>query len=336
MPNVGGTGYYRFDLQPADWRALIASSAQLPAGEAIATTDSLWASFRAGKAPASWLIDEARAMAANPSAVASVDPGQRLSGLHTLGLIGPSSEAAYRALIASIYGPRLAAIGFDPRFGAHATDAPDRQKLRQQLVGLLASDAQDPAVRAKLKAAADAYLAGDTKALDPSFFDSGFGVVAEDGGLPAAKQLIEKALSTEDSDVRQALLGAAATGGHPDVADYLFALNDKRLRSFDRLMMLGGLAATPQTRDMTAKWILANYDNLASGNGIFITSRLPGMFNSQCGAVEADRVEQALGPKIMKANVAVLEFRRMLERVRNCGILKQAKGAEIAAALAEK
>ena len=336
MPNVGGTGYYRFDLQPADWRALIASSAQLPAGEAIATTDSLWASFRAGKAPASWLIEEARAMAANPSAVASVDPGQRLSGLHTLGLIGPSSEAAYRALIASIYGPRLAAIGFDPRFGAHATDAPDRQKLRQQLVGLLASDAQDPAVRAKLKAAADAYLAGDTKALDPSFFDSGFGVVAEDGGLPAAKQLIEKALSTEDSDVRQALLGAAATGGHPDVADYLFALNDKRLRSFDRLMMLGGLAASPQTRDMTAKWILANYDNLASGNGIFITSRLPGMFNSQCGAVEADRVEQALGPKIMKANVAVLEFRRMLERVRNCGILKQAKGAEIAAALAEK
>jgi len=336
MPNVGGTGYYRFDLQPADWRALIASSAQLPAGEAIATTDSLWASFRAGKAPASWLIEEARAMAANPSAVASVDPGQRLSGLHTLGLIGPSSEAAYRALIASIYGPRLAAIGFDPRFGAHATDAPDRQKLRQQLVGLLASDAQDPAVRAKLKAAADAYLAGDTKALDPSFFDSGFGVVAEDGGLPAAKQLIEKALSTEDSDVRQALLGAAATGGHPDVADYLFALNDKRLRSFDRLMMLGGLAASPQTRDMTAKWILANYDNLASGNGIFITSRLPGMFNSQCGAVEADRVEQALGPKIMKANVAVLEFRRMLERVRNCGILKQAKGAEIAAALAAK
>ncbi len=32
-------------------------------GEALATTDSLWAAFRAGKAPASWLIEEARAMA---------------------------------------------------------------------------------------------------------------------------------------------------------------------------------------------------------------------------------------------------------------------------------
>jgi hypothetical protein len=38
----------------------------------------------------------------------------------------------------------------------------------------------------------------------------------------------------------------------------------------------------------------------------------------------------------MKANVAVLEFRRMLERVRNCGVLKRAKQAEIAAALATK
>jgi hypothetical protein len=275
-------------------------------------------------------------MAANPSSAASVDPGERLSGLHNLGLIGPSSEAAYRSLIASIYGPRLAAIGFDPKFGAQASDTPDRQKLRQQLVGLMAFDAHDAAVRAKLKTAAQAYLAGDKQALDPSFFDSGFGVVAADGGLPAARQLIETGLSTEDADVRQALLGAAAGGGHADVANYLFNLSDKRLRSFDRLELIGVLASVPETRNLTGNWILANYDKLASGNGIFITSRLPGMFSGQCGAAQADRIEQALGPKIMKAKVAVLEFQRMLERVRNCGILKQAKGAEIAAAVTAK
>src|SRR5205814_1830289 len=80
MPNVGGTGYYRFELEPADWQALIAASAQLAPGEALATSDSLWAAFRAGKAQASWLIDEARAMAASPKAAASVDPGERLAG----------------------------------------------------------------------------------------------------------------------------------------------------------------------------------------------------------------------------------------------------------------
>ena len=40
--------------------------------------------------------------------------------------------------------------------------------------------------------------------------------------------------------------------------------------------------------------------------------------------------------KIMKANAGVLEFQRTLERVRNCGVLKQAKAAEIAAAIAGK
>ena len=53
-------------------------------------------------------------MAANPSAAASVDPGSKLVGLHTVGLIGPALETAYRSLMASIYGPRLTSIGFDP------------------------------------------------------------------------------------------------------------------------------------------------------------------------------------------------------------------------------
>jgi len=276
-------------------------------------------------------------MAANPSAAASVDPGGRLSGLHNLGLIAPDSEPQYRALIASIYGPRLQAIGFDPKFGAQAQDTPDRQQLRQQLVGLMAFDAHDPAVRAKLKSAADAYLAGDKTALDPAFLGAGFAVVADEGGLAAAKTLVDRALANEDADVRQAQLGAAASTGNADVARYLLALDDKRMRSFDRLMLLNELSHTPETRAIANDWILANYDKLlASGNGVFITSRLPGMFNGQCSAAQADRVEQALGPKIMKANAGVLEFQRTLERVRNCGILKQAKGAEIAAAIAAK
>jgi hypothetical protein len=333
VPNVGGTGYYRFDLSPQDWQALIATSADLAPGEALATTDSLWASFRAGKAPARLLIDEARAMAANPSAAASVDPGGKLSGLKRAGLIGRESEPAYRALMASIYGPRLASIGFDPKFGAYANDTPDQQNLRQRLVDLIAFDAHDPTVRAKLKTAGDAYLAGNRNAVDPAFLGSALGVVAEDGGLPVAKRLVEKALATEDAEVRQAELGAAAASGHPEVANYLLGLNDKRLRSFDRIMLIGQLIGTPETSALTSNWIFANYDKLTSGNGIFLTSRLPGMFNSQCGAEAAERVEKTLGPKVMKMNSGVLEYRRTLERIRDCGIFKQAKSAEVAAAL---
>jgi len=334
VPNVGGTGYYRFDMAPADWQALIAQSAQLDPGEALATTDSLWASFRAGKAPARLLIDEARAMAANPSSEASVDPGRKLASVKGSGLIGKESEPAYRALMASLYAPRLASLGFDPKFGAHSNDTPDQQRLRQRLVGLVAFEAKDPAVRAKLKAAGDAYLKGDTKAVDPAFLGQALAVVAEEGGLTAAKTLVEKGLASEDGDVRAQELGAAAGSGHADVANYLLGLDDKRLRSFDKIMILGQLIGTNETRALTTDWIFANYDKLTSGNGIFLTSRLPAMFNGQCGDAAADRIEKTLGPKVMKLNSGVLEYRRMLERVRNCGVLKQAKSAEIAAALA--
>jgi len=334
MPNVGGTGYYRFDLAPADWQALIAQSASLPAGEAIATTDSLWAAFRAGRVPAKWLFDEASAMAANPDATASVDGGARIAGLRLRGLIGADSPD-YRAFMAKTYTPRLAALGFDPKAGTYANEDPGKQNLREQLIGLVAGGAKDPATRATLKVAADKYLAGDKDALDPAFLGDALSVEVDEGGLDAAKKMVEIALSTEDPNLRSAALGAAAESGKADIANYLLGLSDKRLRTYDRLGLIGGLARTAGTKDLTTDWILANYDKLlASGNGVFITSRLPRMVSVQCGVDRAAKVDAVLGPKVRAAKAGVLDYERTLETIRDCGVLRDAKGAELTAALA--
>ena len=231
---------------------------------------------------------------------------------------------------------RLAAVGFDPKFGVYAKEDPGKQQLRQQLVELLALEAHDDALRAKLKSAADKWLGGDKQALDPGFRATALTVLADDGGLPAAKMLVEKALSSEDPTVREAALGAAATTGRPEVANYLLGLNDKRMRSFDQLGLIFGLAQTAGTRDMTGDWIFRNYAKLAEGNGIFISSRLPAALSAQCGVDQANRIESVLGPAVKKADVGLLSFQRTVESVRNCGILKQAKAAEIAAALTAK
>ncbi len=334
MPNVGGTGYYRFDLAPADWQALIATAATLSPGEAIATTDSLWASFRAGKAPAAWLVAEARAMAANADAAASVDPGERIAGWRSRGLIAPASLPAYRSLMASIYTPQLTRLGFDPRVGAYAADDPGKQNLRHQLVGLVADDAHDPAVRAKLKDAASRFLGGDAAALDTGFLASGLTILAQDGDLTVAKALIERALSSEDATLRSSALAAAASSGRADVANYLLSLDDKRLRGFDRLQLIFGIVGTVETRDLGTDWVLANYDRLVAGaNGIFITSRLPSAFASQCGADRAAAIDAKVGPAVRKANVGLLAYQRALESIRLCGTLRTAKAAEIAAAM---
>ncbi|HTL46055.1 MAG TPA: M1 family aminopeptidase [Vicinamibacterales bacterium] len=335
MPNVGGTGYYRFDLAPEDWRALIASAAELPAGEALATTDSLWASFTAGRTAASSLIEEAREMAKNPDSMASVAPAGHLSSMYLRGLVAPASKAAYASLLEPIYKPRLTALGFNPAFGAHADDAPDRQQLRQRLVDLMAFDANDPAIRTTLKEAAGKYLSGDAAAVDPAFLGAALQVVAEDGDLTTARTLVDKALSTEDPTVRQAELAAAASSGHTDVAAYLLNLDDKRLRGFDRELLIVVLAQTAGTRDFAADWFLANYGKLLTRfNGIFAAGLVPGALGTQCSVEEADRIERTLGPTIEKAGVQVLDFKRTIEAVRDCGVLKQSKMAEVAAALA--
>ncbi|MGI4948194.1 MAG: M1 family aminopeptidase, partial [Janthinobacterium lividum] len=336
MPNAGGTGYYRFDLAPGDWQALIAQGGTLSAGEALATNDSLYAAFRAGKAPASWIVDAAHTMANNPDSEVALEPAGYLAGWRRRGFLQPATLPKYRALIDATYAPKLAALGFDPKAGAHAADTPDRQNLRQQLVSLLAGEAQDATLNAKLATAARAYLGGDRTALDPAFVTPALDVVLAQGGLPAARTMMERALASEDASFRGDAIGAIATTGRPDVAQWLLTFTDPRLRSLERLQLLAGMAGTPETSGLATDWILANYAALASGgNGIFTTSRLPGMFGLQCGADRADRLERTLGPKVRAANAGVLEFERTAESIRHCGVLRDAKQAEINTAITD-
>lgn len=334
MPNAGGTGYYRFDLAPADWQALIAQGATLAPGEALATDDSLYAAFRAGRAPATWVVDIARSMAGNPDSDAALAPAGSLASWHRRGFITPATLPAYRSLIDGIYAPRLAVLGSELNAGAYGADAPDRQKLRQQLIALLVGEAQDGALRARMATAATAYLAGDRTALDPALVAPALDVVLEQGGLGASQAMMARALASEDAPFRNAAIGAIGTTGRADVAQWLLSFHDPRLRSLERLQLLGGLAGTPETSTLATDWILANYATLASGgNGIFTTSRLPGMFGLQCGADRADRLDRTLGPKVRAANAGVLEFERTVESIRHCGVLREAKQTEINAAI---
>ena len=333
MPNAGGQGYYRFTLSPEDWQALIASAPSLPAGEALAAEDSLWAAFRAGKADAATLVAATKAMAKAKDSNVVMDGGLRLGGLRATGLIEDAALPDYRRLLSAIYAPKLAEIGFDPAVGAHKADDPDRQKLRQDLVRLLALSAQDEAVRATLIAAGDAYLAGNAQAVDQAFLAAALMLNVQKSGLPAARTMLEKALTSEDSVFRPRALQAIATAGDPAIAKWVFGLDDKRIRPTERVTLLTLLAQTPETRDMAADWLLANYDKIAAGNGIFITSRLPQALGTQCSVERARDIETKLGPKVKAMGAGELEFARTVERIRHCGALKAAKAGEISAAL---
>ena len=336
IPNVGGTGYYRFELPNKDWDALIAMADRLPGGEALALDDSLYASFLAGRASPAQLITAAERLARNPDSYASDAGVNSLQALYNAGMLSAEGEAGYRRLLEQVYRPRLAAMGFDPRAGAYATEAPEKSQQREQMISRLAGTARDAGLRAQLSGAVKAYFGGDKAALDPAWFDDAFQVMLDEGGLAAARTLADQALASSDPLLRPAALRAIGDSGQADIAAW--ALNDftdPRLRKSERFGLIRTVIGSRGSRDLGFDWLKLHFDELTSGGaGIFFTARLPGIVGGFCSAARADEIAALLRPRLA-GKTGALEVERVVERVRDCGILKDARGAELSAALAK-
>jgi len=332
VPNAGGTGYYRFELPRADWDALIRRSATLPGPEAQALVDSLLASFQAGRADPAQVVELARRMARHPDSYAANAAGDALAYLSRAGLIDGQAQPRYESFVDRLYAPILAGYGFDPRLGAYAGDDPEKFQRRAQLVGRL--DDYDAELRRRLGEAARNWLAGDDKALDPVWYGKAFGVHLSEGGLPAAKTLIARALASEDPLLRPAILGALAGAGKEDIARWLLdELRDDRLRASERRNLLAGVIGTAGTRDYGYGWLKAHLDQLMKDGGIFYTAKLPAMLGGFCSAEKADEFVRELGPRF-RGKTGELEFDRAIERVRNCSALKAARRDEVSKTMA--
>lgn len=274
-------------------------------------------------------------MAGNKDSNAAVDGGLRLAELEARGLVSPASTPAYRKLIDGIYAPMLAKLGFDPAANAFADDDPDRQKLRASVVGLVAGAGHDRAVRARLIAAADKFLDGDEKALDSQYLVLALSIAVEERGLPFAKTLAEKGLSSNNAGKRQTAFRAISGSGNAEVARWFFNdFKDPRLVPFERMMSATSFLDDAATQDAAFDYLTANFDTFASGRfagGIF-ASRAPEMFKDLCEVPQADRVDAKLRPVLVKYG-STLALDRALETIRNCARFRAAKAGEVSASI---
>ncbi len=336
VPNFGGTGYYRFELPKKDWDALIARADKLPGGEALALADSLLSIFRAGRASVSQLAALARKLARNPDSYASEAGVDGLETLYSNGMMDDGAKVAYRKFIAKLYRPRLAGLGFTPKADAYAGENAEKSQQRLQVVARLAGTARDSALRSELAAAAAAFLGGDKAALDPALYGAAFEPWLAAGGIGAAKQLTDRALASQDPLLRPAALAAVAASGDTAVAKWLLdEFKDGRLRRSERVDLVRGVIQTGGTRDLGFEWLGRNFDALmSSGGGIFFASRLPAMLGGYCSAARADEIASMLRPR-MSGKTGALELERTIERVRSCGMLKDARSAEVSRDIAK-
>ncbi|MEP6868999.1 MAG: M1 family metallopeptidase [Novosphingobium sp.] len=348
MPNENGTGYYRFELPKKDWNALIAGADKLSGNEALAVSDSLIASFQAGRAHATQLETLARKLARNPDSHASAAALNGMEMLRSAGLLDDTATSAYRGFVARLYAPMLAAAKLDLRAGAYAAEDAETMQRRVDMVGALANVAKAGDLQARLADAAAAYLGGDKGALDPMWFDNAFGAWVEREGLIGAQKLMAAALASQDPVLRPTLLGALGSSGKMDVATWLLSEgpDPKRaaeqaksdtagLRLSERLGLVRDVTATGGTRDLGYAWVKAHLEDLMGGaGGIFFSSRLPQMLGGFCSVERADEFASELRPRFA-GKAGALELERVIERVRDCAVLQSARKDEASAEVAQ-
>ncbi|MEP7222881.1 MAG: M1 family metallopeptidase [Novosphingobium sp.] len=347
MPNENGSGYYRFELPRKDWDALIASADRLSGNEALAVSDSLMASYQAGRANTLQLAALARKLARNPDSHAA---GAALNGLEMLrsaGLMDDAANTAYRRFVARLYAPAFGSAGLDLRAGAYAADDAETLQRRVDAIGALAGIAKAGDLQAKLADAAGAFLGGDKAALDPMWFDDAFGAWLDREGLAGGQKMLDAALASQDPVLRPTLLATLGSSGKVGIATWLLSEgpDPKRteeqaksanagLRLSERLGLVRDITASGPTRDLGYAWVQAHLEDLMGGaGGIFFASRLPQMLGSFCSVERADEFATALRPRFA-GKTGALELDRVIEKVRDCAVLQTARKAEASAELA--
>jgi hypothetical protein len=331
FPNAGGTGYYRFELTARHWQDLIAHADALPGGEALALVDSLWASIRGGRGTIGEMARLARRLIHHPDPHAADAPDKALSRLVRENIVGAQGRRGFRRLRERLYLPLLATYGFDPRAGLYARETSARMQRRVQIVNALVGTEGGREIRRKLGLAVTAYVAGDRAALDPAWLDHALDIYLFERDGAAVRTLVDQALASQDPVFRPAALGAAARFGSPEIAAWLLALDDPRLREGEKRDVLDGVMARSTTREYGYGWALANLDTLLAGGTS--ARRLPSMLGRFCSVAWAARIRREFGPRLATTPGA-LELDRAVERVRNCGLLDDMMGPQIDAEFA--
>ncbi|MET1756080.1 M1 family metallopeptidase [Novosphingobium sp. RD2P27] len=329
VPNAWGAGYYRFELAPRHWDALIDGASNLSGGEALSVANSLYASVLAGRGTVAELARLSGNLKNHADSRAAFAADAALSKLVRKGLVDAEGRRAWVSFRQRLYAPMLRRYGFDPSAGAYAEEHPAQTRWRTALVAVLLGTPRGRKLRGQLQDAAEKYLRGDRAALDQAWLDQALDLHIVGVGETAARQLVDQALASEDPVFRPAALVAAARSSKPAVAAWLLNMEDARLRASERLDILDGVMARSATRDLGYDWILSHLDTLLAGSdGPFFATRVATALGQFCSTERAEQMSRNLRPRFADT-AAALQLERSIEQAHNCGVLAHEFGGAI-------
>lgn len=329
-PNAAGSGYYRFALDERGWTAMIASFRKLAPGEQIATLDSLYASFAAGRVAAPLLL---RAL---ESAAGAADLDVQRQAITIAGRLAwtPDTDAqrtAYASWVRSAFGGVRVSAAMAAR-----GSAAERQTA-VSATRLLAVEGRDPVIRAQLLAQGRATL-GLARGAKASSDARGLALIVgvQDGGKAFFDKLLGVASTTDDAQLRGEALAALAHVSSDAERDVLMraVIADPFSGSDMRRMLF----AARTSRDASALGL-----TLLRTHFDAVLSRLPGGLAGQgapalagglCSTDDQDALADLFTKNAAKAPGYERSLAQSTEQIGRCAALRAAKAGELTNALA--
>jgi alanyl aminopeptidase len=237
----------------------------------------------------------------------------------------------YVRFLRSAYSSRAHALGWMPRQDEDA----ETRLLRNQVVFLVASRGEDPALAGEARELALRWLA-DPRALPPDIVSPVLASAAYGGDHDLFERYLKAARATESRTDRLRLYSALGSFADPEIARE--AMNLVLRDEFDIRESLGILMATqatPVTRRMRFDFVKQHFDDLIkrlpAEGGFQLGARLPASVgNVFCSEEAAKELDAFFGPRMKNFNGGDQTLAETLENIRLCSALKEKQQASVA------
>ena len=330
MPNANGSGYYRWQLTPADWRKLIDNFDQLNASEALSAVDSAGASFRAGVGDAETLLDLLEAASQHPDRRVAVAP---MNVLNSFGrIVDGEMRDKLNAYSSAIYTPIYKSLN---------SKRDDDIVLRSRIESFLALSAQDESVRRVLLRDARRFLGVNggrqSNALTADRYGPAMTVAVQDGGRAVFDKMLQAYSEIDDPVFAGTVPNALAATRSPALSRRVLDLAlSGDLGPRETYALVQGQMGSASTRDATWDWLEANFATFVTKIPAQWPRRTPGLAGGFCDAAGIDKLESMFKQYGELAPGHGRALAQTKENIALCAALKTEQAESLKAALAAR
>ncbi|HMA29147.1 MAG TPA: M1 family aminopeptidase [Thermoanaerobaculia bacterium] len=260
VANAASMGYYRVLYKGSMLGRILADSGKhLSTAERVGVLTDVAALARTGDVPMAAALALVPALAGDPDRQV-VEAAVRIAVSPRDVFVTDELRPNYRRFLADTFGARARALGFRSKPG----ESEDTKLLRSAVVGLVAEEADDPALVAEATSLARKWLT-DRSAIEPEMLATVLTAAARHGDAELFTAFVAEAKASSDRRERGRIL--AALGAFRDPSVEKLALNLTLSPDFDAresLVVLREAAADRETREGVWTFVKANFAALAA------------------------------------------------------------------------